>query len=192
MDADTIKWLTKSELEAFFKAIPRRTKQGKRDRALFYTIYRHGLRVSEATALRIEDIDSERMRLMVQRQKGSYGGEYPLSPDVWKAIKATLATRDDDNPYLFLSNRGTPLHRSTAFRTFQNYAAEAGIPVEKRHPHVLKHSIATHLMESNEDIAVVRDWLGHRNIQNTMVYAKITSRQRDQVGRRMDTSSQVL
>jgi site-specific recombinase XerC len=47
-------------------------------------------------------------------------------------------------------------------------------------------------MESNEDIAVVRDWLGHRNIQNTMVYAKTTSRQRDQVGRRMDSSSAVL
>lgn len=191
MDADTIKWLTKTELEAFFKAIPRRTKQGKRDRALFYTMYRHGLRVSEVIALRADDIDSKRMRLIVRRLKGSYGGEYPLSPEVWKAIKATLATRDDDNPYLFLSNRGTPLHRTTAFRMFQNYAAEAGIPTDKRHPHVLKHSIATHLMDSDEDVAVVRDWLGHRNIQNTMTYAKTTGRQRNAVGRRMDASSRI-
>jgi len=61
----------------------------------------------------------------------------------------------------------------------KEYAELANIPPEKRHFHVLKHSIATHLLDASADIRFVQDWLGHANIQNTVVYAALVSHNRE-------------
>lgn len=61
----------------------------------------------------------------------------------------------------------------------KRYGEEAGDPKDRRHFHVLKHSIAVHLIAAGADVILVRDWLGHRSIQNTMVYAQLLSPRRD-------------
>ncbi len=74
----------------------------------------------------------------------------------------------------------------------KRYAAAAGIPEAKRQFHVLKHSIATHLLEASGDLRFVQDWIGHASIKNTAVYAQLTSRRLDEEARRIFISPYVV
>jgi site-specific recombinase XerD len=74
----------------------------------------------------------------------------------------------------------------------QVYGKAADLPPEKRTFHILKHSIATHLLDAGADLAFVRDWLGHANIQNTLVYVRITTGKRDTEARRLFASPWVV
>jgi integrase len=163
-DARTIDFLTQDELRQLFKIV-----QSKRDKAIFLVAYRHGLRASEIGLLQRADVDVKQGRISIHRLKGSISGVYPMQPDVLKAIRSYLRTRDDESPYLFLSNRNVPISRYTLHHLMQTYGEVAGLPVEKRKFHCLKHSIATHLLDAGADLAFVKDWLGHANIQNTTI-----------------------
>ena len=178
---DTIKFLTLDELARLFIA----TRANARDRALFLVAYRHGLRASEVGLLRIDDIDLRALRLTVHRVKGSHSGTHPLRTDEAKALKAYLRERPDPlGPVLFPSNRGDPIARRTLDWLMKRYGAAADLPVPKRHFHCLKHSIATHLLEAGADLRFVQDWLGHSNIQNTVVYTYLTARSRESAARK--------
>jgi hypothetical protein len=83
-----------------------------------------------------------------------------MQPDVLKAIRAYLRTRNDEAPSLFLSNRRVPISRYTLHHLMQTYGEMAGLPVQKRKFHCLKHSIATHLLDAGADLAFVKDWVG--------------------------------
>ena len=162
----TIQFLTQDETRRLFKAIKKR-----RDRALFLTAYRHGLRVSEVSLLQRGDLDLKAGRITIHRLNGSISGVYPLQPDLLKLLRRYLRSREDSSPTLFISNRLTPIDRTTLWRLMQKYGAAALLPAEKCKFHCLRHSIATHLLDAGADVAFVRDWLGHSNIQNTMVYS---------------------
>ena len=178
---ETIRFLTLDETARLFRAIgPHR-----RDRALFLIAYRHGLRASEVGLLRVEDIDLKTLRIMVHRLKGSHSGAHPLQPDEAKALKALLREREVPPPVLFPSNRGDPIARRTLDWLMKKYGGMADLPPAKRHFHCLKHSIATHLLEAGADLRFVQDWLGHSNIQNTVVYTFLTARGRDSVARKV-------
>jgi site-specific recombinase XerD len=68
----------------------------------------------------------------------------------------------------------------------------AEIPASKRHFHVLKHSIATHLLDAGADLRFVQDWIGHASIKNTVIYAQLTSRRRDEEAHKVFTSLYVV
>jgi integrase/recombinase XerD len=176
---ETIAFLTADEAARLFRQLGRH----KRNKAIFLTAYRHGLRASEVGLLRTGDLDFKKLRIMVHRLKGSYSSEHPLQPDEAKAIKAYLRERRDESPILFTSNRGDPISRRTLDWLMKKYGAEARIPPAKQHFHVLKHSIATHLLDAGADLRFVQDWLGHSNIQNTVVYTFLTSRTREATAR---------
>jgi site-specific recombinase XerD len=74
----------------------------------------------------------------------------------------------------------------------QQYGEIAGLPVEKRKFHCLKHSIATHLLDAGADLAFVKDWLGHANIQNTTIYARLTTATFDSTARKVFASHRVV
>jgi len=178
---ETIRFLTLDETARLFRAIgPHR-----RDRALFLVAYRHGLRASEVGLLRVEDVDLRTLRIMVHRLKGSHSGAHPLQADETKALKALLRERAVPSPILFPSRRGDPIARRTLDWLMKKYGAAADLPPAKRHFHCLKHSIATHLLEAGADLRFVQDWLGHSNIQNTVVYTFLTARGRDSVARKV-------
>ena len=172
--SETIKFLTLDETRRLFGAIT-----DKRDKAIFLMAYRHGLRASEVGILRVSDLDLKRLRVMIHRLKGSLSGEHPLQADEARALKAWLKSRDTDSPILFPSRRGLPISRQMLDVLMKGYGEEAAIPKDKRHFHVLKHSIATHLLDAGADIRFVQDWLGHSNIQNTVIYTALISTSRE-------------
>jgi integrase/recombinase XerD len=115
-----------------------------------------------------------------------------MQPDVLKAIRSYLRTRADESPYLFLSNRNVPISRYTLHHLMQKYGEVAGLPPEKRKFHCLKHSIATHLLDVGADLAFVKDWLGHANVQNTTIYARLTTATLDSTARKVFASHRVV
>ena len=121
---------------------------------------------------------------MVHRLKGSHSGMHPLQADEATALKALLREREVPSPVLFPSNRGDPIARRTLDWLMKKYGEMADLPPAKRHFHCLKHSIATHLIETGADLRFVQDWLGHSNIQNTVVYTFLTTRGREGAARR--------
>jgi site-specific recombinase XerD len=183
----TIKYLTQDELKRLFGVI-----NNKRDKAIFLVAYRHGLRIREVGMLKVEDVDVNRGRLRIIRLKHSQAGEYPMQPDEVKAVKAWLKERKDGTNTLFPSQRGQPIAKRTLDYLMRQYGEKAGIPPDKRHFHVLKHSIATHLLDAGADIRFVQDWIGHRNIQNTVVYAQITNPAREEQARRLFASPMIV
>lgn len=178
MRIETIKFLTLDEFGRLFKLI-----SDKRDRAIFLIAYRHGLRASEIGLLQIDDLDFERQQIMIRRLKGSLSGRHPLQSDEARILKSYLKTRNSSSPTLFISNRSLPISRKTLDVMIKKYGKIANLPEEKCHFHVLKHSIATHLLDGDADIRFLQDWLGHANIQNTVIYASLISRTRDRKAR---------
>lgn len=183
----TIKYLTQDELKNLLKVI-----ESKRDKAIFLLAYRHGLRASEIGVLKVEDVDMERGRIRINRLKHSQGGEYPMELDEMKVLKAWLKERQNNNLSLFASRRGTPISRRTLDYMMKGYGKKAGIPADKRHFHVLKHSIATHLLDAGADIRFVQDWIGHKNIQNTVIYAQITNPAREAQAKKFFASPMIV
>jgi integrase len=168
-------FLSPAEILAVLKAARERST---RDWAMILMAYRHGLRASEVCGLKLADIDLKAGSVSVRRLKGSLQTVQPLYPhrgqpllDETAAVRAWLRKRPaDGSDYLFLSQKGGRLCRTQFFRVFQRLAEIAGLPVEKRHPHVLKHTLASHLVRGNVNLALVRQALGHRSINSTMQY----------------------
>jgi len=158
-------YLTQEELRKLFAVI-----KSKRDKAIFLIAYRHGLRASEVGLLRVSDIDWSRSKIFIHRLKGSLSGEQLMKADEVKALRGYLRTRKDGSDILFLSKKGNPIDRRQLDYLMKRYCAEAGLPKEKAHFHSLKHSLGVHLMDAGADIMFVRELLGHKNIQNTLVY----------------------
>jgi site-specific recombinase XerD len=167
--------LTPQETLALLKAA---RKQSTRDWAMILLAYRHGLRASEVCGIKLADIDLKTSSISIRRLKGSLHTIQPLYQhrgqpllDETAALRAWLRKRQaDGSDYLFTSQKGGKLDRTQFFRNFQTVAESAGLPVEKRHPHVLKHSLASHLVAGNANLALVRQALGHRSINSTMQY----------------------
>lgn len=188
-DHTRIKYLDPDQVRRLLSAIPARAP---RDRAIFTIGYYRGLRASEVGLLRVEDWRHKDSRLRIYRLKGRHGKdprEFLLSPREIEALRAWLRVRGDTPGPLFpgVHRRRPPYVRAIGRRfldtLMKRYGSQAGIPEDLRHFHVLRHSIATHLLEQGQPLEIVRDWLGHRNIQTTLIYAQITNKRRDDAGR---------
>jgi len=178
------KYLTQDELQRFFKVIT-----STRDRTLFALIYHYGLRVDEATALTVDDIDLKNHRIRIRRLKNGVGGEKPLWRHTIKLLRAYLRVRRGVTPYLFTGRQGAMQKRQMQ-NLFSSYAHKAGLTT--RNIHALRHSIAVHLLEAGRGIEYVADHLGHRNIRNTRVYAQITNPLREQVFRELEQHPKIV
>ncbi len=174
--------LTPEEILAVLKYARGRSA---RDWGMVLLAYRHGLRASEVCGLRLTDVDLKAESVSIRRLKGSMHTIQPLyrhkgQPllDEVGALRAWLRDRQPDgSDYLFTSQKGGRLHRSQFFRVFQACAQAAGLPPEKCHPHTLKHSLATHLIAGNVNLALVKQCLGHRAIGSTMKYIGVSDAQ---------------
>ena len=165
-------FLSEQEVEMLRKEA-RAGRYGERDDCLILMLCRHGLRASEAAELRIKDLDLKTSRLWVGRLKGSLSTHQPIEGDELRVIKRYLATRDDDLPWLFITERGGQLTRSGIYRLITRIAERVGF--ENVHPHTLRHSCGYYLAEKQTSDRVIQDYLGHRNPRHTMRYTRIAS-----------------
>jgi site-specific recombinase XerD len=167
--------LSPQEMLALLKAAKNRST---RDWAMILLAYRHGLRASEVCGVKLVDVDLKAGSISIRRLKGSLHTIQPLYQhrgqpllDEAAALRAWLRKRPaDGSDFLFTSQKGGKLGRTQFFRNFQTVAESAGLEVQKRHPHVLKHSLASHLVSGNANLALIRQALGHRSISSTMQY----------------------
>jgi integrase/recombinase XerD len=148
-----------------------------RDHAILETLYATGLRVSELTGLRLEDLRAD-LGILHCLGKGSRERVVPISKTGLAAIEAyvtqerpkLLKTRDSDQ--VFLSRGGKRLGREVVCAMLHKYAKLAGIPGTIT-PHTLRHSLATHLLRGGADLRVVQEILGHVKLETTEIYTHI-------------------
>jgi site-specific recombinase XerD len=163
------KVLGERELEQLFKALP-----NKKHKAMLYTAYSAGLRVSEVCTLKQTDIDGGRMQIFVACAKGKKDRYVPLSPvvlDILRDYHANCQPRP--LKYVFEGiEPGKPYLVRTAQQVFQNAKEKAGIKKEISF-HSLRHSYATHTLEKGIDITYIKELLGHFNIKTTERYLHV-------------------
>ena len=167
------KHLTQREVDRLRDAT-KGTRNEARDNCLIMLMFRHGLRVSEAIGLQLSQVDVESRQLHVARLKKGLSTTHPLRVDEIKAIKAWLAIRAKMKPEteaFFVSERRSSMNRKTAWLAIKTYGELAGLPLPT-HPHQLRHACGYALADQGADTRLIQDYLGHRNIQHTVRYAK--------------------
>lgn len=150
-----------------------------RDVALLELLYATGARVSEATALNVDDlVDDEVVRLF---GKGGTQRIVPVGSYARRAIDAylvrsrpVLSARGSATPALFLGVRGRRMSRQAVWQVLQDAAERAGVAASVS-PHTLRHSFATHLLTGGADVRVVQELLGHASVATTQIYTLVTA-----------------
>jgi site-specific recombinase XerD len=188
----------------------RRSRQGKRDLALLHLLGSAGLRRAEAAGLLVSDVDERRrasdprLREAIARSTSwwvtvRYGKRgrtraIPLDEDALAAIAAWVTARPvaaSEHLLLSLPRTGQPpraLSTRDVARIVARYAHAAGLPEDRRTPHVLRHTFCTHLADAGADVGVIRELAGHADIRTTTVYTAVNDeRLQDAIaGRRRD------
>lgn len=166
--------LTEAEMNRLLAAAELDTPRSRRDRALLELGYGCGLRVTELISLTLYDIDRQQALIRVFG-KGSQERIVPVGAFALVALERYLQVRDQllgqaDTQELFLNHRGGKLSRSGFWRILAGYGQRLDLPV---HPHTLRHSAATHMLANGADLRVIQEFLGHRDISTTQIYAKL-------------------
>jgi integrase/recombinase XerD len=174
--------LSPGEAERLIDAAAGTTPRTLRDRALVELLYGAGLRVSEAVSLDRAGVDLEQ-RLVRTIGKGGKERVVPVGRQAVDALRRYLARGRPHldrrhRPELFLNAQGGPLTRAGAFLILRRLAAKAGLEPERIHPHLLRHSFATHLLEGGADLRSVQEMLGHADLATTELYTHVTDRRR--------------
>ncbi len=166
-------YLSDSEIKIFLKA-SKKTRYPKRNYLLLLMMYHHGLRVSEAVALKKSDVNLKDSRVWINRLKGGLSTEHPISGDELRAIKRYLNSRKDKLPWLFVSERGLPLTRQAVSYVVSAVGEKSNI--KNVHPHTLRHSCGFYLANMGYDLRLIQDYLGHRDPKHTAQYTRVASK----------------
>jgi integrase/recombinase XerD len=174
--------LSPGEAERLIEAAAGTTPRLLRDRALVELLYGAGLRVSEAVGLERASVDLEK-RLVRCIGKGSKERVVPIGREAAEALRRYLARGRPyldkrHRPELFLNAKGGGLTRAGAFLILRRLAATAGLEPGRVHPHLLRHSFATHLLEGGADLRSVQEMLGHADLATTELYTHVSDRRR--------------
>ena len=174
--------LSAGEAERLIEAASGTTPRAMRDRALVELMYGAGLRVSEATGLQRRSVDLDD-RLVRALGKGSKERLVPLGRPAVEALRRYIAMGRPhldrrNRPELFLNARGGPLTRAGVFLILRRLAEKAGLDPQRVHPHLLRHSFATHLLEGGADLRSVQEMLGHADLSTTELYTHVSDRRR--------------
>jgi len=174
--------LSPGEAERLIEAVAGTTPRSLRDRALVELLYGAGLRVSEAVGLERNGVDLEQ-RVVRCIGKGSKERVVPVGREAVVALRRYLSRGRPyldarHRPELFLNARGGGLTRAGAFLILRRLAETAGLEPGRVHPHLLRHSFATHLLEGGADLRSVQEMLGHADLATTELYTHVSDRRR--------------
>jgi type 1 fimbriae regulatory protein FimB/type 1 fimbriae regulatory protein FimE len=167
-------YLRPDEVKRLIIAAGKRGRNPVRDVVLLRLTYRHGLRAKEARLARWSqlDLDSAGTKTFhVQRVKGSEDSTHTLDRDEVAGLRKLRESTD--GPYVFVSERGGPISADTVARIVNEAAEAAGIGFHV-HPHMLRHSAGHMLADEGLDTRLIQDFLGHRDIRNTVRYTKLS------------------
>ena len=174
-------FLTMEEVERLLNAPDLSTPQGQRDRALLELLYASGLRVSELVSLTLGQVsfDTNEIRVL---GKGSKERLVLMGEPAAEALRNYLEQGrakllgEKKSDALFLNRYGQRLTERQVQRMLQQYAKKAGIG-KRVHPHLLRHTFATHLLDGGADLRVVQELLGHARLSSTQIYTHVTKSQ---------------
>jgi integrase/recombinase XerD len=174
--------LSPGEAERLVEAAKGTTPRTLRDRALVELLYGAGLRVSEAVGLERGAVDLEG-RLVRPVGKGDKERVVPIGRQAVDALRRYLSRGRPfldrrHRPELFLNAQGGPLTRAGAFLILRRLAIGAGLDPARVHPHLLRHSFATHMLEGGADLRSVQEMLGHADLATTELYTYVSDRRR--------------
>lgn len=144
-----------------------------RDKAIFETLYSTGIRVSELVGLSLRDVDLVGDLVKVFG-KGRKQRLVPIGAKAVEAIQAYLAVRKHKSEALFLNNRGGRLTARSVRNVFNKHIKTTALQ-QNVHPHMLRHSFATHLLDHGADLRSVQELLGHVNLSTTQIYTHLTT-----------------
>ncbi|ENH98249.1 site-specific tyrosine recombinase XerC [Gracilibacillus halophilus YIM-C55.5] len=168
------------ELEKLFEVHDRSTAIGQRNQALIEIVYATGMRVSECVHLHITDIDFslQTVRVMGKGNKERYIPFGRLAKDALHQYiedgRSTLMKKAKQHTdIVFLNARGTPLTDRGVRYVLEKVVKDAALTL-KIHPHKLRHSFATHLLDNGADLRTVQELLGHKNISTTQIYTHVS------------------
>ena len=166
------------EISDLLDRIPATTPLDLRDRAMFELAYAGGLRAAELTDLDLESVDFESEQVRVEG-KGGKTRVVPVGEPAMKALgiwlergRPALAPLEEKS--LFVSRTGRRLSTSDLRRRLTSWSAKAGLP-PGIHPHALRHSFATHLLDGGADLRAIQELLGHASVSTTQIYTKVES-----------------
>ena len=164
-------FLALDEVEALMKAAGNTGRHQHRDRTLILTMFRHGLRVSEAVDLKWDQIGFKAGSIHVNLLKNGKPATHYLEGDEMRALRR-LRREYPPSPFIFVSERGGPLTRSTVNKLVERAGRLAGIefPV---HPHMLRHACGYYLANKGIDTRTIQDYLGHVSITHTVRYTEL-------------------
>lgn len=173
LEKRTREHLLPNEVEAMIKAASSFGRHGHRDSTLILLAYRHGLRVSELVALQWSQVDFSSATIYVNRLKHGISSTHPLRARELRWLRQ-LQRSYPASPYLFVSERGTPMAAATAFNIISRAGTLAGLALSV-HPHMLRHACGFYLASHGHDTRAIQAYLGHKNIQHTIRYTELTS-----------------
>jgi integrase/recombinase XerC len=147
-----------------------------RDLAMWELFYSSGLRLSELTALDLADLDLSDGSVLVREGKGRKSRQVPVGRCAVEALNRWLAVHGRfaglEERALFVSSRGGRIAQRTVQVRLERWQKKLGIP-EHVHPHMLRHSFASHILESSGDLRAVQELLGHANLSTTQIYTHL-------------------
>jgi integrase/recombinase XerD len=166
--------LSQDEVTRLIEAAPNRMH-----RMLLMLLYATGMRRTEASLLKVSDIDSQRMVIHIQRGKGLRDRDVPLTPRLLEALREYWRWKKP-RVYLFPSRVGDrnverPISGKTVWSACRAAAIRADIP-KKLHPHTLRHCFATHLLEGGADLRTIQLLMGHERLEDTTIYLHLSQR----------------
>jgi site-specific recombinase XerD len=172
-DVRAREYLTQSEINKLRKAARKHARHGHRNDTLILLMFRHALRVSEAVALRWDQIDLEKGLLHVNRIKNGLDSTHPLRGVELRSLRQLKREYDGSNAtYVFMSQKGAPLSTRTVHELIAKAGENAGFTFTI-HPHMLRHSTGFYLANNGHDTRAIQGYLGHANIMHTVKYTEL-------------------
>jgi len=171
-DLRTREYLTTAEVERLLKAT-KGNRWSHRDSTMILVAYRHGLRASELTDLRWDQVDFPTATLHVRRVKQGTPSTHPILGDELRWLRKLQHEQHPKSPFMFTSERGSPFTTAGFARMVERAAVQAKLGF-KEHPHMLRHACGFALASKGHDTRALQAYLGHKNIQHTVRYTELS------------------